>query len=125
MNESKDFKKGIHQLEWDRKRMMMQMEDLHNKARHIQMLKLTKDLQAVSFLRCHQSVLCAACCWLDAVCKSFPTLPNNGLFVSVLERGQSRQQTVQANGGPGTNPGPAEQATGEKPRTENRNGGKN
>nr|CAB3230199.1 WD repeat-containing protein 96-like [Phallusia mammillata] len=46
MTESKDFKKGIHQLEWDRKRMMMQMEDLNNKSRHIQMLKLTKDLQA-------------------------------------------------------------------------------
>ncbi|XP_078484359.1 cilia- and flagella-associated protein 43 [Ciona intestinalis] len=46
MTESKDFKKGIHQLEWERKRMVMQMEDLHNRARHIQMLKLTKDLQA-------------------------------------------------------------------------------
>jgi len=48
MTESKDFKKGIHQLEWDRKRMTMQMEDLHNKARHIQMLKLTKEIQAVN-----------------------------------------------------------------------------
>ncbi|CAK8681425.1 cilia- and flagella-associated protein 43-like [Clavelina lepadiformis] len=46
MTESKDFKKGIHQLEWERKRMIMKMEDLHNRARHIQMLKLTKDLQA-------------------------------------------------------------------------------
>lgn len=45
MTECKDFKKGIHLLEWERKRMMMQMEDLHNRARHIQMLKLTKDLQ--------------------------------------------------------------------------------
>ena len=48
MTESKDFKKGIHQLEWERKRMMMQMEDLNNKARHIQMLKLTKEIQAVN-----------------------------------------------------------------------------
>lgn len=45
MTECKDFKKGIHQLEWERKKMMMQMDDLHNKARHIQMLKLAKDLQ--------------------------------------------------------------------------------
>nr|XP_039264137.1 cilia- and flagella-associated protein 43-like [Styela clava] len=55
MTECKDFKKGIHQLEWERKKMMMQMDDLHNKARHIQMLKLAKDLQSYLNEENHQA----------------------------------------------------------------------
>lgn len=57
MTECKDFKKGIHQLEWEHRRMMMQMDDLNNKARHIQMLKLAKDLQLVSVYKSFTSGL--------------------------------------------------------------------
>ena len=56
MNESKEFKKGIHQLEWEKRRMIMQMEDLQSRARYIQMLKLTKNIQAVS---CGWQMACA------------------------------------------------------------------
>jgi len=45
MKEIMDFKKGIHLLEWEKNRSVMHMEDLQARARHIQMLKLTKDLQ--------------------------------------------------------------------------------
>ncbi|XP_033633066.1 cilia- and flagella-associated protein 43-like isoform X1 [Asterias rubens] len=45
MTESKDFRKGIHILEWEHKKMVMQIEDLLNKARTIQMLKVSRDLQ--------------------------------------------------------------------------------
>ncbi|XP_019644439.1 PREDICTED: cilia- and flagella-associated protein 43-like isoform X1 [Branchiostoma belcheri] len=45
MVESKDFRKGIHQLEWERRRMQMQKSDLDTKARDIQMFRMTKDLQ--------------------------------------------------------------------------------
>ena len=50
MIEIKDFKKGIHQLEWEKKMMIMQMEDLQTRSKYIQLLKLTKNLQDVSFL---------------------------------------------------------------------------
>ncbi|XP_077865529.1 LOW QUALITY PROTEIN: cilia- and flagella-associated protein 43-like [Saccoglossus kowalevskii] len=46
MTESKDFRKGIHVLEWEHKKNLMQIEDLMNKARDIQMLKVTRQLQA-------------------------------------------------------------------------------
>ncbi|XP_023282389.1 cilia- and flagella-associated protein 43 [Seriola lalandi dorsalis] len=45
MVECKDFRKGIIQLEWQHKMMKMQIEDLNNKARDIQMLRLTEDQQ--------------------------------------------------------------------------------
>jgi type VI protein secretion system component Hcp len=48
MMESKDFRKGIVQLEWEHKRMTMEMEDLQNKMRDIQNLKVTREIQAVS-----------------------------------------------------------------------------
>ena len=48
MNESKDFRKGIYQLEWERKKMIMEIEDLLQKAKDIQRLKVTKELQFVS-----------------------------------------------------------------------------
>nr|XP_014343793.1 PREDICTED: cilia- and flagella-associated protein 43 [Latimeria chalumnae] len=44
MIESKDFRKGIVQLEWEHKKMQMEMEDLNNKARDIQNMKMTKDI---------------------------------------------------------------------------------
>ncbi|KAK2163683.1 hypothetical protein LSH36_75g07025 [Paralvinella palmiformis] len=46
MIESKDFRKGIIQLEWEHKKMTMLMEDLHNKMRDIQNLKVTREIQA-------------------------------------------------------------------------------
>jgi len=45
MIEIKEFKKGIHQLEWEKKMMIMQMEDLQTRSKYIQLLKLTKNLQ--------------------------------------------------------------------------------
>ena len=40
MVESKDFRKGIVQFEWQHKKLQMRMEDLHTLARDIQMLKV-------------------------------------------------------------------------------------
>ncbi|XP_062576681.1 cilia- and flagella-associated protein 43-like isoform X2 [Saccostrea cucullata] len=45
MMESKDFRKGIIQLEWEQKRMLMQMEDLQNKMKDIQFMKVTREIQ--------------------------------------------------------------------------------
>ena len=47
MLESKDFRKGIHMLEWERRRLEMEIHDLTVKAQDIQMLKLTRELQSV------------------------------------------------------------------------------
>lgn len=47
MVECKDFHKGIIQQEWDHKRMSRQIEDLKNKARDIQMLHVSQELQEV------------------------------------------------------------------------------
>ncbi|XP_013915005.1 PREDICTED: cilia- and flagella-associated protein 43 [Thamnophis sirtalis] len=45
MVESKDFRKGIFQLEWEHRKMQMQVQDLNQKARDIQKLNVTKDHQ--------------------------------------------------------------------------------
>ncbi|XP_043110587.1 cilia- and flagella-associated protein 43 [Puntigrus tetrazona] len=45
MVECKDFRKGIIQQEWDHRRMRMQLEDLSNKARDIQTLRITQEIQ--------------------------------------------------------------------------------
>ncbi|ROL49549.1 Cilia- and flagella-associated protein 43 [Anabarilius grahami] len=45
MVECKDFRKGIIQQEWDHRRMKMQLEDLSNKARDIQTLRITQEIQ--------------------------------------------------------------------------------
>lgn len=47
MVDSKDFRKSIIQLEWEYKKMMMEMEDLQNKMRDIQNLKVTREIQQV------------------------------------------------------------------------------
>ncbi|XP_039927326.1 cilia- and flagella-associated protein 43 [Hirundo rustica] len=45
MVESKDFSKGIIQLEWEHKKMKMQIQDLKEKARDIVILPISKDCQ--------------------------------------------------------------------------------
>uniref|UniRef100_A0A8C5N2I0 Cilia- and flagella-associated protein 43 n=1 Tax=Leptobrachium leishanense TaxID=445787 RepID=A0A8C5N2I0_9ANUR len=45
MTECKDFGKGIFQLEWEHKKIQMQMEDLKQKSRDITMLRVSKELQ--------------------------------------------------------------------------------
>lgn len=45
MRESKDFRKGIHQLAWQLKEMFMKAEDLQTAAQDLQMLRVTKELQ--------------------------------------------------------------------------------
>lgn len=47
MVECKDFRKGIIQLQWEHKRMTMQMEDLDNKSRDIRRIKLTEEQRDV------------------------------------------------------------------------------
>lgn len=49
MVECKDFSKGIFQLEWEHKKMRMQIEDLKQKARDIVTLPISKDRQLVSY----------------------------------------------------------------------------
>ncbi|XP_078268914.1 cilia- and flagella-associated protein 43 isoform X2 [Rhinoraja longicauda] len=49
MVECKDFKKGIVQLEWEYRKMLMQMDDLHNKIRDILKFSITR--QAQMYLR--------------------------------------------------------------------------
>ncbi|KAF4090507.1 hypothetical protein AMELA_G00052090 [Ameiurus melas] len=45
MVECKNFHKGIIQQEWEHKRLSMQIEDLRNKARDIQILHVSQELQ--------------------------------------------------------------------------------
>lgn len=46
MVESKDFRKGIIQLEWEHKKNMMKIEDLKEKMRIINMMKVTREIQS-------------------------------------------------------------------------------
>ncbi|KAI6661537.1 Cilia- and flagella-associated protein 43 [Oopsacas minuta] len=45
MRQNMEFKRGIHLLEWEHRKLRMQAEDLQKKAKEIQTLKLTKDVQ--------------------------------------------------------------------------------
>lgn len=49
MVERKDFSRVIFQLEWEHKKMRMQIEDLKQKARDIAVLPISKDCQLVSY----------------------------------------------------------------------------
>lgn len=48
MVECKDFHKGIIQQEWEHKVLSRQTEDLKNKARDIQMLHVSQEIQEVT-----------------------------------------------------------------------------
>lgn len=48
MMESKDIHKGIFQIEWEHKKMEMEMEDLNQRAWDIQMLFFSRERQKVS-----------------------------------------------------------------------------
>lgn len=48
MTESKEVNKGIYQIEWEHKKMEMEMEDLNQKAWDIQMLFFSRDRQKAS-----------------------------------------------------------------------------
>lgn len=45
MVESKDFRMGIIQLEWEHKKMLMNIEDFQNKMKDIQFMKVTREIQ--------------------------------------------------------------------------------
>ncbi|OCT88656.1 hypothetical protein XELAEV_18017286mg [Xenopus laevis] len=45
MVESKDFRKGIFQLEWEHRKIRMEMEDLEKKSRDISLLHVSKEFQ--------------------------------------------------------------------------------
>eukprot|EP01135_Chromosphaera_perkinsii_P008931 Nk52_evm41s1524 gene=Nk52_evmTU41s1524 len=47
LKEIKDYRKGIHFLEWENQRLDMEAEDLVTKARDVQMLRVTKNLQEI------------------------------------------------------------------------------
>uniref|UniRef100_A0A803TEL1 Cilia and flagella associated protein 43 n=1 Tax=Anolis carolinensis TaxID=28377 RepID=A0A803TEL1_ANOCA len=47
MVESKDFRKGIFQLEWEHKKMQMQVEDLNQKARDIQKFNMNREVSVM------------------------------------------------------------------------------
>lgn len=46
MVEGKDFRKGIIQLEWEHRKNMMKIEDLKEKMRVVNMMKVTREIQA-------------------------------------------------------------------------------
>ena len=46
MRESKEFRKGIHLLEWELKESFMKAEDCQTAARDLQLLRVTKELQS-------------------------------------------------------------------------------
>uniref|UniRef100_A0A670I0J7 Cilia- and flagella-associated protein 43 n=1 Tax=Podarcis muralis TaxID=64176 RepID=A0A670I0J7_PODMU len=69
MVESKDFRKGIFQLEWEHKKMRMQVDDLNQKARDIQKLNVTKHHQIVSYLNHEVSIMEGTLNFLDKVHK--------------------------------------------------------
>lgn len=49
MVERKDFSRGIFLLEWEHKKMRMQIEDLKQRAQDIAVLPISKDRQLVSY----------------------------------------------------------------------------
>lgn len=71
MVKRKDFRKGIIKLEWDQKMMMMQTEDLNNKMRDIQKLRLTEEQQEVSIFN-----------FFSGTRQSFTLQPNAGCIVN-------------------------------------------
>lgn len=63
----KDFRKGIIQLQWEHRKMEMQMEDLNNKSRDIRRLKLTEEQRDVSATRSYQRLTA----YLDYPCSFY------------------------------------------------------
>ena len=58
MKESSDFRRGIVQLEWEYKKMSMQMEDLNNKIKDIQSFKVSREVQDVSWFKNYVASSC-------------------------------------------------------------------
>jgi len=47
LHEIKDFRKGIHELQWNNQRLDLEEEDLLQRTRDLQLLRVTKSLQSV------------------------------------------------------------------------------
>ena len=47
LHEIKDFRKNIHELQWNNQRLDLEEEDLLQRTRDLQLLRVTKSLQSV------------------------------------------------------------------------------
>jgi hypothetical protein len=83
----KDFKKGIYMAEWESQKADMVVEDLVEKARELQLLRVTKELQQLlkqGEQKVIQPVACIVCC---SNCSSAAKADNFGCVVEYAADG--------------------------------------